>query len=153
MGIWEGRAAAVLAGVAGIAGRGGWTISCAGFRGAECATSATGSGVWFASAAGVAAGGVGAGVGRGRFGAWATVAGNFANVSNQTAAALPIPKVLNGVSVTVGGVEAPVYFVSSAQINFLVPSILIPGPSDVQVALDARGGPDVKIQIGRRDPP
>ncbi len=66
-------------------------------------------------------------------GAWASVVGNFANVGNQTASALPIPKTLNGVSVTVAGLEAPVYFVSSTQINFLVPYETQPGIRAVEV--------------------
>lgn len=66
-------------------------------------------------------------------GAWATAGGTFANVSNQTAATLPIPKTLNGVSVTVNGVESPVYFVSSTQINFLVPYETEPGLRPVEV--------------------
>ena len=65
-----------------------------------------------------------------------------------------LPTVLpgTGVRVFVGGIAAALYYVSPTQINFLVPSILIPGPSDVQVALDAKGGPDVKIQIAASSP-
>ena len=65
-----------------------------------------------------------------------------------------LPTVLpgTGVRVLVGGIAAGLYYVSPTQINFLMPSILIPGTSDVQVALDGKGGPDVKIQIATSAP-
>lgn len=66
-------------------------------------------------------------------GSWATAGGNFAGVTNATATTLPIPKTLNGVTVSVGGVEAPVYFVSATQINFLMPYALDPGVKPVVV--------------------
>jgi uncharacterized protein (TIGR03437 family) len=66
-------------------------------------------------------------------GSWATALGNFANVANTTASASPIPKVLNGVTVTVDGVDAPVYFVSAQQINFLMPVQTQPGMRPVVV--------------------
>ncbi|MDH5212060.1 MAG: hypothetical protein OEW96_10360, partial [Betaproteobacteria bacterium] len=50
-----------------------------------------------------------------------------------TASTLPIPKTLNGVSVTVGGLDAPVYFVSATQINFLIPYAVEPGIRPVVV--------------------
>jgi uncharacterized protein (TIGR03437 family) len=60
-----------------------------------------------------------------------------------------LPTVLpgTGVHVVVGGIPAGIYYVSPNQINFLVPSILIAGPSDVQVSIDGLAGPDVPIQI------
>ncbi len=66
-------------------------------------------------------------------GAWATAGGNFAGVTNATATTLPIPKTLNGVTVTVDGVDAPVYFVSATQINFLIPYETQPGVRPVAV--------------------
>src|SRR5262249_58163675 len=41
--------------------------------------------------------------------------------SIQVASALPLPFVLNGVSATVNGVSAPLYFVSPNQLNVQVP--------------------------------
>jgi uncharacterized protein (TIGR03437 family) len=60
-----------------------------------------------------------------------------------------IPDVLpgTGVEVLVGGIPAGIYYVSPTQINFLIPSILIPGPSDVVIAIDGLHGPDIPIQI------
>ena len=65
-----------------------------------------------------------------------------------------LPTVLpgTGVRVLVGGIAACIYYVSPSQINFLVPSILIAGPSDVQLALDGLAGPNVKIQIASSSP-
>jgi uncharacterized protein (TIGR03437 family) len=54
-------------------------------------------------------------------GSWATAVGNFGTVAATTAAAFPIPQTLNGVSITVGGIPAPIYYVSGTQINFLIP--------------------------------
>lgn len=70
-------------------------------------------------------------------GAWTTVAGAFTNVSNMTAPTLPIAKTLNGVTVTVDGVEAPVYFVSATQINFLMPYSVEPGLKPIAVRTPA----------------
>ena len=66
-------------------------------------------------------------------GSWATAGGAFGTVANTTASAFPIPTILNGVTVTVDGTAAPVYFVSSNQINFLMPYSIAPGVRSVQV--------------------
>jgi uncharacterized protein (TIGR03437 family) len=65
-----------------------------------------------------------------------------------------LPTVLpgTGVHVLVGGIAAGIYFVSPNQINFLVPSILIPGPSDVQVTIDGLAGPDIPITLASTSP-
>jgi len=55
------------------------------------------------------------------FGSWATAYGAFAGVATTTASGAAIPKTLGGVTVTIDAVEAPVYFISATQINFLVP--------------------------------
>jgi uncharacterized protein (TIGR03437 family) len=84
-------------------------------------------------------------------GAWATAGGNFANVTNLTATTLPIPKTLNGVTVTVDGIEAPVYFVSAAQINFLIPYAVRPGLKPV-VVRTAAGTQNGTVRILRAAP-
>lgn len=66
-------------------------------------------------------------------GSWAAAFGTFANVTQTVATTSPIPKTLGGVSVTVNGVEAPVYFVSPTQINFLVPFAVTPGVRNVEI--------------------
>lgn len=47
--------------------------------------------------------------------------GNFAGASQEVAASFPWPTMLGGAMVTVGGMPAPLYFVSAAQINLQVP--------------------------------
>jgi uncharacterized protein (TIGR03437 family) len=65
-----------------------------------------------------------------------------------------LPTVLpgTGVAVLVGNLLATIYYVSPKQINFLVPADLIPGPSTVQVVLDAHSGPAVKIKLAAASP-
>jgi uncharacterized protein (TIGR03437 family) len=65
-----------------------------------------------------------------------------------------LPTVLpgTGVHVTVGNLPATIYYVSPDQINFLVPAILLPGPSTVQVVLEGHSGPLVKIKLGAASP-
>ena len=66
-------------------------------------------------------------------GSWATAYGTFPNVTQTTASVSPIPKTLGGVTVSVNGVAAPVYFVSPTQVNFLVPFAVTAGVRDVEV--------------------
>lgn len=66
-------------------------------------------------------------------GSWASAFGTFANVAETGAAALPLPKTLGGVTVSIDGVEAPLNYVSAGQINFLVPSAVAAGMRTVQV--------------------
>src|ERR1700730_16689579 len=48
-----------------------------------------------------------------------------------------------GVHVLVGSIPAGMIYVSALQINFIIPSILLPGPTDIQVVLDGNAGPDI----------
>jgi uncharacterized protein (TIGR03437 family) len=65
-----------------------------------------------------------------------------------------LPTVLpgTGVRVLVGGLAANIYYVSPTQINFLVPSILLPGTVTVQLALDGLAGPAVQVQLAAASP-
>lgn len=54
-------------------------------------------------------------------GSWATAFGAFGGVTSATAPGYPLPATLGGVSVSVDGADAPLYYVSSTQINFLIP--------------------------------
>ena len=47
--------------------------------------------------------------------------------SNSSSTTLPLPNILNGTSVLIGGELAPLYFVSSGQINAQLPVDLVPG--------------------------
>ena len=54
-------------------------------------------------------------------GAAASIFGTFPGVATSAAAGVPLPYSLGGVNVFVDGVRAPLYYVSSSQINFQVP--------------------------------
>ena len=60
-----------------------------------------------------------------------------------------LPTVLpgTGVHVLVGNLPANILYVSPKQINFLVPSSLLPGTVNVQVVLDSIAGPAIPVQI------
>ena len=65
-----------------------------------------------------------------------------------------LPTVLpgTGVRILVSGIPAVIYYVSPGLINFLVPSILLPGPVDIQVAIDGLAGPDIQVQLNAAAP-
>jgi uncharacterized protein (TIGR03437 family) len=65
-------------------------------------------------------------------GSWATLFGTFAGVT-QTTGATPVGTNLAGVTVTVANLPAPVYFVSTGQINFIVPAAAPAGLQSIQV--------------------
>ena len=65
---------------------------------------------------------------------------------------LPLGLPGTGVNVLVGGIAATVFYVSSTQINFLVPSILIPGQTGVQVVLNGIAGPVIPITLADCSP-
>ena len=58
-----------------------------------------------------------------------------------------IPTTLGGVTVYISGVEAGLFYVSPTQINFLIPSIFLPGPATLLVARDGVSGPSVPITL------
>lgn len=71
-------------------------------------------------------------------GSIASAYGTFTGVATTSAGTLsPMPKTLAGVSLKVDGVEAPLYFVSSSQINFVVPAAT---PLDKQTVEVVQGG-------------
>jgi uncharacterized protein (TIGR03437 family) len=49
--------------------------------------------------------------------------------------------------VSIGEVPAHIYYVSPTQVNLLIPSTLTAGPAELQLTLDGRAGPAVKIQL------
>jgi uncharacterized protein (TIGR03437 family) len=65
-------------------------------------------------------------------GSWATLFGTFAGVT-QTTGQTPVGTNLAGVTVSVAGLPAPVYFVSAGQINFIVPAAAPAGIQSLQV--------------------
>lgn len=74
-------------------------------------------------------------------GCWVTIFGrNLARIS-ATAAAVPLPTALGGVSVSVAGLAAPLLYVSPNQINALIPlETAIPTNTVVPVAVTSPGG-------------
>lgn len=68
-------------------------------------------------------------------GSWALTKGTFAGVA-ETVGTVPVGTNLAGVTVSVNGVAAPVYYVSGVQINFIVPAAVPAGvhPFEVRTA-------------------
>ncbi|MBY0376211.1 MAG: hypothetical protein K2Q23_19605, partial [Bryobacteraceae bacterium] len=60
-------------------------------------------------------------------GSFATIYGDALAAGTATAAGVPLPAALGGVSVTVNGRPAPLYFVRGDQVNFQVPAATAPG--------------------------
>lgn len=63
--------------------------------------------------------------------------------ATQIAATQPLPTTLAGTTVTVGGVPAQLFFVSSGQINYLIPEAVPPGDAQVVVISTAVNGDQV----------
>ena len=62
--------------------------------------------------------------------------GTFAGASQEVAASFPWPTMLGGAMVTVGGMSAPLYFVSATQINLQVPwGVPTGGPQQIVVTV------------------
>lgn len=79
-------------------------------------------------------------------GALATIFGsNFATA--RAAASLPLPTTLGGVSVQVAGRSAPMFFVSSGQINFQVPWATPPGTAPVTVSVGGVASNTVNVKV------
>ena len=71
-------------------------------------------------------------------GSIASAYGTFTGVATTSASTLsPMPITLAGVSLRVNGVDAPLYFVSAGQINFVVPAAT---PLDKQTVQVVQGG-------------
>lgn len=60
---------------------------------------------------------------------------------------LPVYLSGTGVTVNINGIAAPIWYVSPTQINFLVPSTLLPGPATVVVSLDNTAGPEASVRL------
>jgi len=63
-----------------------------------------------------------------------------------------LPTQLNGVEVMVNGSPAPLFYVSPAQINFLMPPNQIAGPVTVWTTLNSYAGPQVTITLQQAAP-
>lgn len=66
---------------------------------------------------------------------------------------LPLTLPGTGVRVTVEGVPAPIWYVSPTQINFLVPSLLVPKrDAALVVTVFGRTGPEVNVNLAAESP-
>lgn len=65
---------------------------------------------------------------------------------------LPIVLGDSQTSVYVGNFAADLYYVSPTQINFLVPPMLLPGPTTVRVLIDSIYGPIIPLTLGPAAP-
>ena len=63
------------------------------------------------------------------------------------ASGYPLPQALQGVSVTVGGLTAPLYYVSPGQINFQVPFEIATGASSIVVKRGTQSGAARAVQV------
>ena len=81
--------------------------------------------------------------------AWATRA-----ISGDDIKSGFLPKTLlgTGTHVTIGRIAASVYYVSPTQVNLLVPSNLAPGEHTLQLTVDGRAGPAVRIKLADVSP-
>ena len=83
----------------------------------------------------------------------AAVFGNqFTFDAAQSAASLPLQTTLNGVQVLVNGKAAPVYYVSSSQINFEIPIDAATGDGTVQVVRNGQAGNLIYVDINAQVP-
>ncbi len=91
--------------------------------------------------------------------AFATLYGKYLAYNTATLASTDIragvlPTVLpsTGVRILVNGLAASPFYVSPTQINFLIPSNLLPGPATVQLVIDGLAGPQVTVRLGAATP-
>jgi uncharacterized protein (TIGR03437 family) len=76
----------------------------------------------------------------------------FDTVAASTLAGGSLPVSLDGVSLSVGNVAAPLLFVSPGQVNFIVPYNLIAGQVNIYLARQNIAGPLVAIQLDATAP-
>ncbi|MGD1069087.1 MAG: hypothetical protein ABSB15_03020 [Bryobacteraceae bacterium] len=76
----------------------------------------------------------------------------FDTVAASTLIGGTLPSSLDGVSLSVGNIAAPLLFVSPGQINFIVPYDLLPDTVTVYVARQNLAGPVVTIQLNATAP-
>lgn len=76
----------------------------------------------------------------------------FTTGSPVAATGAPWQTTMGGAQVLVNGTAAPLYYVSSTQINFQIPYETAPGAATVQVVRDGTPGNTVSIQVAARAP-
>jgi uncharacterized protein (TIGR03437 family) len=76
----------------------------------------------------------------------------FSGLDGFAAGLTALPQALNGVSVTIGGVKAPVYFVSAAQINVQVPFSVAAGSQPVVVTTSSGASTAFNVTVAAAAP-
>jgi uncharacterized protein (TIGR03437 family) len=77
----------------------------------------------------------------------ASVFGSQMSDGTAQAPIVPLPKEMEGTKVLIDGIEAPLFFVSSAQVNFQVPYEVAPGERTLTVMRDGQVGNEISIQV------
>lgn len=77
----------------------------------------------------------------------ASVFGSQFAVAADSAPSIPLPKEMQGVKVLIDGIEAPLFFVSSGQVNFQVPYEVAAGERILSVLRDGQPGNQISIQV------
>jgi len=87
-------------------------------------------------------------------GCWVAIFGNNLASAPLSAASVPLPTTLGGVSVTVAGLPAVLLYVSPQQINVLIPpEVIIPASTVVPVVVNSPGGSaSYSIRLTRNAP-
>ena len=79
-------------------------------------------------------------------GTWAAIFGSNLASATTSAASVPLPTELDGVSVTIGGIAAPLIFISPGQINAIIP-FEVPLSDVVPVAVTTSTGASTPFNI------
>jgi uncharacterized protein (TIGR03437 family) len=82
----------------------------------------------------------------------ASIFGSYFGVSVAGASSLPLTTMLGGVSVTVGGRPAPLFYVSPGQINFQVPWETAAGSTNVAVSLNGATSNMASVSVAAASP-
>src|SRR5579871_5386543 len=72
--------------------------------------------------------------------------------SDVAGGVMPMTLPGTGLTILVGGMPAYPFYVSPTQINFLLPSNLMAGSTDLQLVLNGLAGPRITIQLGAAAP-
>lgn len=80
-------------------------------------------------------------------GALATVFGSNFAAEAVTAASIPLPGTLAGVAVTLNGIQAPLLYADTGQINFQVPWEIAPGNASVVVTVNGQQSQAVNVPV------
>ena len=81
-------------------------------------------------------------------GGLATIYGDHFASAPTLAGSLPLPLILGGVSVTVSGIQAPLYYVDSGQINFQVPFEVAGSSANVAVSINGVLSSSASVAMG-----